>query len=68
MSLNADFAGDVLARVILGVFHSIKANRAQILVVKGRLLGFLRLLCLGSFDNRAIIAIDGVVPDLLAHD
>ena len=68
MSLDAYFAGDVLARVILRVLDSVEANGAEIFVVERRLLCFFGLLCLRAFDQRAVIAIDRVVPDLLAHD
>ena len=62
MSLNANFAGYVLARVILCVLHPSEANRAKCLIIK-RCLCFIFIFLLNS-----LVAIKRVIPNLLAHD
>ena len=58
MSLDADPAGNMSTWDILSVLGSIKADWAEVFIVKRRFLGFLRLLCAHPCDRLSIITIN----------
>ena len=60
--MDANLAGDVPAWVILRVFNSVEANRAECLIIERRLLFFLHSL----MDT--LTTVNRVIPNLLAHD
>ena len=60
--LDADFAGDVLAWIILSVFDSIETNWAKRFVIESRLFLILHLF-LDCF-----IVVNRVIADLFAHN